>query len=142
MPVYYMNEGAFELPDASLKDRTTHVIEVTPDGHELTLVVCRATLPEGKSLRQVAQIRILDELSRLSGYTVLEEREASWAEVPALEFTSRWRHEGRAFYQQQAHLVLGGTWTYFALSTPFESRAAADAWFQRIRESLRLRSAD
>jgi hypothetical protein len=137
-----MNEGAFEVPDAAVTDRTTHAIEATLGGHELTLIVCRSRLPAGKSLRQAAQLRVLDEMERLSGYAVLEEREASWAEVPVLELTSRWRHEGRAIYQQQAHLLLGGAWIYFALSTAFEGRAAADAWFRRIRESLRLRSED
>jgi hypothetical protein len=138
--VYYMNEGAFELPDAAVNDRTTHVVEARDGEHDLTLVVVRSPLPEGKSVRHVAQLRVLDELARLSGYAVLGEREASWAGVPALEFTSRWRHEGRAIYQQQAHLALGATWIYFAVSTTFEGRAAADAWFERIRESLRLRS--
>jgi hypothetical protein len=140
--VYYMNEGAFELPDAPATDRTTHVIQTTVGGHELTLAVVRTRLPEGKSLRQVAQHRVLDEMELLSGYSVLEEREASWAGVPVLEIASRWRHEGKVVYQQQAHLVLRGTWIYFALSTPSDGRAAADAWFSRIRESIRLRSED
>jgi len=139
--IYYMNEGAFELPDVAA-DRTTHVIELREGGHDLTLVVVRAPLPEGQSLRQVAQLRVLDEHARLSGYQVLGERETSWAGVPALETASRWRHEGRAIYQQQAHLALGATWIYFALSTPLEGKDTADAWFERIRESLRLRSAD
>jgi hypothetical protein len=144
--VYYMNEGAFELPDAAVTDRTTHVIEARssshPPDHDLTLVVVRAPLPAGKSLRQIVQGRVLDEMARLSGYSVLAEREVPWAGVPALELTSRWRHEGRAIYQQQAHLALGGVWIYFALSTPFEGRTAADTWFEQIRESLRLRSDD
>jgi hypothetical protein len=140
--VYYMNEGAFELPDAAVTDRTTHVIEAREGDHDLTLVVVRAPLPAGKSLRQIAQGRVLDEMARLSGYSVLAEREVAWAGVPALELTSRWRHEGRAIYQQQAHLALGGVWIYFALSTPFEGRTAADTWFEQIRDSLRLRSND
>jgi hypothetical protein len=136
--VYYMNEGAFELPDA-LRDRTTHVVEMVEDGHDLTLVVVRAPLPEGKSLRQVAQLRVLDEHTRLSGYGVLAERESAWAGVPALEMASRWRHEGRIIYQQQAHLVVGSVWIYFALSAPMDGRATADAWFDRMRETIRLR---
>ena len=135
-----MNEGAFELPAAAVTDQTTHVVEARQGEHTLTLVVCRAAQPAGKSLRQLAQGRVLDEMARLAGYSVLAEREASWDGVPALEIGSRWRHEGRAIYQQQAHLSLGGRWIFFALSTPFEGRAAADAWFDQIRESLRLRS--
>jgi hypothetical protein len=134
-----MNEGAFELPDAASSDRTTHVVTVEEEGHELTLVVCRSPLPAGKSLRQAAQGRVLDEMARLSGYTVTDERESSWAGVPTLEITSRWRHEGRAFHQRQAHLAPGSVWIFFALSAPFAGRAGADAWFERIRGTLRLR---
>lgn len=137
-----MNEGAFELPDAAVLDRTTHVVESQQGEHTLTLVVVRFPHPAGKTLRQLAQGRVLDEMARLSGYSVLEERETTWAGAPALEIASRWRHEGRAIYQQQAHLAQGGTWMYFALSTAFEARDKADAWFDQIRESLRLRADD
>jgi hypothetical protein len=143
--VYYTNEGAFELPDAAMTDRTTHVVEARQGDHLMTLVVCRAPVPAGKSLRQLAQGRILDEMARLSGYGVLQERESvdgGWDGVPVLEVASRWRHEGQAIYQQQAHLALGGTWIFLALSTPFANRAAADTWFDQIRASFRLRSAD
>ena len=135
-----MNEGAFELPDVDLRDRTTHVLEAEDGGHGLTLVVVRTPLPEGKSLRQVAQLRVLDEMGRLSGYAVLAEKEASWSGLPALEFASRWRHEGQAIYQQQGHLALGGTWICLALSAVFEAQAVVDTWFDRIRATFRLRS--
>jgi hypothetical protein len=137
-----MNEGSFELPDAAVADRTTHVIEARQGEHALTLVIVRGPHPEGKTLRQLAQGRVLNEMSRLSGYSVIEEREAAWDGVPALEIASRWRHEGRVLYQVQAHLTIDGTWLYFALSTHVEGRAAADAWLDRIRESLRLRADD
>ena len=137
---YYMNEGAFELPDVDFRDRTTHVLEADVGGHSLTLVVVRSTLPEGKTLRQMAQLRVLDEMQRLAGYTVLAEREASWSGQPALEFASRWRHEGRVIYQQQGHLALGATWIYLALSACFEAQAVVDTWFEHIRETFRLRS--
>ncbi len=137
-----MNEGAFELPLAPITDRTTHVLEVQQGEHMLALVVVRSPQPAGKTLRQLAQGRVLEEMTRLSGYSVIEEREASWNGVPVLEIASRWRHEGRAIYQQQGHLSLGSVWMYFALSTVFEARAKADAWLDRIRGSLRLRSDD
>ena len=140
MSVYYMNEGAFELPDVDLKDRTTHVLEAEDGGQSLTLVVVRSTLPEGKTLRQMAQLRVLDEMGRLPGYTVIAETETSWSGLPALEFRSRWRHEGRVIYQQQGHLGLGATWIYLALSAVLEAQAVVDAWFDRIRETFRLRS--
>ena len=140
-----MNEGAFELPDAAVEDRTTHVVEAPNGEHSMTLIVCRAPVPVGKSLRQLAQGRVLDEMTRIPGYSVIEERESeglAWDGMPVLEVTSRWRHEGRAIYQQQAHLSLGSVWMYFALSTVFEARAKADAWLDQIRGSLRLRSDD
>jgi hypothetical protein len=139
VPIYYMNEGSFELPGVAIADRTTHVVETKHPDHDVTLVVCRSAFPAGKSVRQLARGRVLDEMTRLAGYTVLEEREALWAEVPAVELTSRWRHEGRVFYQQQAHLGLTDTWLFFAMSAPIEHRAPCDAWFEQIRSSLRIR---
>ncbi len=136
-----MNEGAFELPEI-LRDRTTQLVELRDGGHELTLAVVRAPLPEGQSLRQMVEARVLDEQARLSGYKRLDERESSWAGVPALEATARWRFEGRAIYQQQAHLLVGGTWICFALTAPFDAKDAVDARFDQLRDSLRLRSAD
>jgi hypothetical protein len=141
-----MNEGAFEVPGTSVTDRTTHVVNARRGDHDLSLVVVRLPVPQGRSLRQLAQGRVLDEMARLSGYSVLEEREsegeAAWDGLPALEVASRWRHDGKAVYQKQAHLALSGTWIYFALSTLFEGRAEADAWFDQIRSTLRLRSVD
>jgi len=137
-----MNEGAFELPEQGAVDRTTHVIESGAGEHTLTLVVCRAPLPGGKSLRQAAQARVLDELTRLSGYGVTAERETSWDGMPTLEYTSRWRHEGKVIHQQQAHLAPHGRWIYFALSAQATARTAADAWFDRIRDTIRLRNQD
>ncbi len=143
MAVYYMNEGAFDLPaGAAVRDWTTHVVQVRQGEHDVKLAVCRAHLPEGKSLRQLSQGRVLDEMARLPGYSVLDEREASWAGVPVLEYTSRWRHDERAYYQQQAHLALGGVWLFLAASASFDGRAAVDAWFDQIRESFRLRAHD
>ena len=135
-----MNEGAFELPAVAMTDRTTHVVEVKRGPHPLTLVVCRFPLLAGKSLRQVAQLRVAEEMDRLDGYSIVAEGDAAWDAVPALEFTSRWRHDGGVVYQRQAYLALGGRWLLFALSTAFEGRAGADAWFEQIRESVRLRS--
>jgi hypothetical protein len=140
MPTYHMNEGAFELPDGAVTDRTTHVVEARVGGHVLTLVVVRSPLPEGKSLRQVAQLRVLDEMSRLAGYRVTAEEETGISGLPALEFTSRWRHDGGVVHQRQVHFVRGRTWIYLALSAKLAGREAADAWFDQIRRSIRLRT--
>jgi hypothetical protein len=136
-----MNEASFELPGAEIVDRTTHVVETKhPDHDDVTLVVCRAAFPPGKSVRQLARGRVMDEMARLEGYAVLEERDALWAELPAVEMTSRWRYQGRTIYQQQAHLGLLDTWIFFAMSAPMESRGPCDAWFEQVRGSLQLRS--
>lgn len=140
MSAYYTNESAFELPDAVVTDRTTHVIEARQGEHTLTLAIVRGPHPEGKSLRQLAQGRVLDEMARLPGYHVLGEQEASWDGSVALEIASRWRHQGRVIYQQQAHLTIGGRWVYYALTASVEAQAKADAWFDLIRRSFRLRS--
>jgi hypothetical protein len=65
--------------------------------------------------------------------------ETSWGGCPAVEITSAWRHEGRSVYQRQAHFALGRRAMHFALSTSADGAAAADAWFEEIRASLRLR---
>ncbi len=135
-----MNEGAFDLPDdMEVVDRTTHFVRVHRQGHDLTLVVARAHLPPGGTLRQVADARVLDEASRLSGYQVVREAASSWDGCPAIEITSTWRHEGRAIYQHQAHFAQGSRAMHLALSTSADGSAAADAWFEEIRGSLRLR---
>jgi hypothetical protein len=139
-PTYYMNEGAFDLPDGiEADDRTTHVVQVRRQGFELTLVVVRAPLPPGKTIRQIADARVLDEAARLSRYQVLGDIETSWDGCPAVEITSTWRHEGRTIHQRQAHFALGSRAMHFALSTSLDGRAAADEWFEEIRASLRRR---
>lgn len=136
-----MNWAAFELPEAGIKDRTTHVVEIAHPEHEgITLVVYHEDFPPGKNLTQLAASRVAEEMARLKGYSVIERTETEWAGTPAVEVASRWRHEGKVIYQRQAHLAVEGTWTYFALSGPFAARETCDAWLERIRGSLRLRS--
>jgi hypothetical protein len=135
-----MNWAAFELPEVPLVDRTTHVIEVKhPEHEDVALVVCRIDFPAGKTLRELVAGRVADEMARLSGYTVLENADAEWVGVPAVEVCSRWRHDGKVIYQRQAHFAAGDAWTFFALSGPLASRAACDAWMEQIKRSLRLR---
>lgn len=141
MPTYYANWAAFELPDARCTDRTTHLVEIDhPDHPGVQLVVYRGDFPEGKTLRQLVAGRVAEEMARLDGYGVIESVEVAWADAPAVEITSRWRHDGKAFYQRQAHLVVEDAWTYFALSGPFTSREVIDGWLAKIRASLRVRS--
>jgi hypothetical protein len=137
---YYMNWAAFELPDPAA-DRTTHVVELPHPRHPgITLVIYHEDFPAGKTLTDLVAARVADETIRLAGYGVLERTETEWAGQPALEVASRWRHEGRAIYQRQAHLAVGSTWTSFALIGPVEAREICDAWLDGVRQSLRLRS--
>jgi hypothetical protein len=140
---YYMDEGAFDLPGIGFEDHTTHHLEATIPGQgTVGLVVYRARLPGGKSLRELVKDHTAEEGKRLSGYAVLEQQDAAWAEAPAIEVASRWRHEGKVIYQRKAHLAVGDTWMFFALSGPFEAREACDGWLAQIRTSIRLRTAD
>ena len=104
------------------------------------VVVCREEHPQGKTLREVVASRVAAEMTRLTGYSVIENVETEWGGAPAIEVISRWRHEGEIVYGRQAHFVDGDTWTMFSLSGPWASREACDGWLADIRASLRLRS--
>lgn len=141
MSTYYMNWAAFELSTAEAVDRTTYNIQIRhPDHENIRLVIWYMEAPLGKTLRQLAASRVAEEMARLSGYTILEQREVPWGDAPALEIASRWRHAGAAHYQRQAHFITDDLWRSFSLGGPLASRAACDEWFEQIRTSLRLRS--
>lgn len=143
MAKYTMNEGTFELPDLELEDRTVQLFELRlPSGEELGLLVCRATLPEGKTLREVVEVHLTEEARKLGGYKILDEREANWGGAPALEVCARWRNEGEVLYQRQAHLAAGGTWLLFGTTAPLSVRDEADAIFNRMLASLRFFGTD
>jgi hypothetical protein len=143
MATYYMNEGAFEVPEGAFVDRTVHALEAAhPEHGDVSLLVRRVPFPEGKTLRELVQARLDVEKQHLAGYTIIEEREAAWAGAPALEIAVRWRHEGKVLYQRQAHFALDATWMSFSVRSPFESRAACDGWLAQIRDSVRLRDGD
>lgn len=143
MPRYTTNEGSFELPDLPLEDRTVQLFEVAlPNGGELGLLVCRSPLPEGKTLREVVEAHVAEEALKLGGFKILEERDALWGGVPAIEICSRWRNEGEVLYQRQAHLASGGLWLLFGTTAPLSVRGQADAIFDRMLGSVRFFGAD
>lgn len=140
MSTFYMNWAAFELATAEVVDRTTYTVEIRhPDHEKIRLVIWYMPAPLEKTVRQLAAQRVAEEMARLDGYTVLEQREVSWCDTAALEVASRWRHQGAAYYQRQAHFVPDGLWRSFSLAGPLASRAACDEWFEQIRTSLRMR---
>src|SRR5215472_7603061 len=127
MAVYHLDEGAFDLPDLGFQDRTVHTLEARiAGGKELGLLVARAEIPLGKSLRDLVAEHLLNEAKRLGGYSILDEQESVIAGVPAIEVRSRWRHAGTVFYQRQAHLVALHTWLIFAMTTPLSAQAIGD----------------
>ncbi|HVY46712.1 MAG TPA: DcrB-related protein [Minicystis sp.] len=137
MSRYVMNFGTFELGGAELADLTTHVLEVRhPDHEQVALVVFKKAIPEGGTLRELVAGRVADEMVRLAGYAVLSDAEVPWGGALARDVATRWRHEGRVLYGRQAHVELDATWIAFAMSAPFESRDACDAWFDEIMQSF------
>ncbi|HEY4119381.1 MAG TPA: DcrB-related protein [Byssovorax sp.] len=137
---YLANDFSIELPEPAFEDQTNHVFEVKlREGEVAGLVVMRRRLPEGQTLREAIQARILEEAKRFSGYSVLGEREATVAAGPVFEVRARWRHDTRTIYQRQAHLLDGGVWMILAMRTPFGDSALCDRWMDDIVGSLELR---
>jgi len=136
-----MNWAVFELSTAEIEDRTTYNLQLEhPDHPDVRLVVWHVQVPIGKTVRELAARRVAEEMARLDGYTILEQREVAWRETPAIEISSRWRHAGAVYYQTQAHFAPDDTLRSFSLAGPIASRAACDAWFEDIRASIRMRS--
>src|SRR5262249_39410791 len=106
MSTYYMDWAAFEVSTAEVVDYTTYTVQIPhPDHERIRLVVWYTKIPPEKTVRQLAARRVAEEMARLEGYVVLEQREALWCDLPALEVASRWRHEGTAYYQRQVHFA-------------------------------------
>jgi hypothetical protein len=140
MSIYYMNEAAFDLPDASFVDRTVTYLEgKAPSGVPVVLLVERAPFPEGKSLRQAVTDVVKDAKKRLRKYEVLFEREAEMADQVAIELGVRWRDDDGVVYTRQTHFVLGSTLMTVAGEVPLEEREFCDAYVDHVVESLRPR---
>lgn len=142
MATYYMNEGAFDLLELGLgfEDVTTHVLDTRhPEHGDVAVVVRRARFPADKSLRDVVQKHLEEEKARLDSYTVIEERAGEVHGAPLLEVAVRFRAEGVAHYERQAHLSLPDAWMLLAVNTNVGARASCDAWLGDMLASLRLR---
>jgi hypothetical protein len=139
MATYFTNEGAFDLPEVGFVDRTVHLFELQlEDGGEVGLIVCRTKMPPGKTLREVVEVHVTHEAKKLGGFKILEERDATWAGVPAIEVCSRWRSDGKVIYQRQAHLAASDTWILFGLTGPFTERDGCDRLMDGVLSSFRL----
>lgn len=141
MATYFTNEGAFDLPEVGFTDRTVHLFEATDEAGDLGLMIVRTNMPEGKSLRELVEAHIIDEAKKLGGFKILEQREAFWAGVPAIEICSRWRSDGQVMYQRQVHLAAQGLWLLFASTAPLAEQVACDKIMDHVLTSFRLHSA-
>jgi hypothetical protein len=141
MADYFMNELSFALPpDGETRDWTSHVLRLRQNGHPMLLAINRGLLPAGKSLRQLAQMRVVEEYQRFKGYAVLDQRETEWSGRPALELSSRWRDGDRIVYEEQAHLAIGERWLFFTVGGPIAGRAEVAGCLAHLRETFRARS--
>ncbi|MFT3767413.1 MAG: DcrB-related protein [Minicystis sp.] len=140
MATYYMNDGAFELPDAGFEDLTVHRLRAPlPGGEEIGLVIARAQIPEGKSLREVVQHQLQHEATHLPGHAVISSKEGRIAGAPAMDVRCRYRRENEAFYARQIHVAAFDTWIAFVMSGPITEREACDRHLESVVSSLRLR---
>ncbi|APR81786.1 Hypothetical protein A7982_07135 [Minicystis rosea] len=140
MATYYMNDGAFDLPDTRFEDLTVHRLRAPlPDGQELGLVIARSKIPEGKSLRDVVAHQLQHEATHLPGHAVLDSEEIEVAGAPAMAVRCRFRRENEAFYARQIHVAAFDAWIAFVMSAPITEREACDRHLDHVVASLRLR---
>jgi hypothetical protein len=139
MATYFTNEGAFDLPDVGFRDRTVHLFELElEEGGEVGLIVCRSKMPPGKTLREIVEVHVTHEAKKLGGFKILDERDATWAGVPAIEVCSRWRSDGKVLYQRQTHMAIPDTWILFGLTGPIAEREGCDRMMDHVLSSFRL----
>lgn len=140
MGAYYVNEAMLTLPDVGFEDHTLHTLRATTaSGGDLDLVIRRAPIPDGKSLRAVVDAHVDGEARALLRYAVLAERESTVDGAPTLDVASRWAAPQGPVYQRQAHLCAGDLWLSFLMMAPMGERAACDAYFDEMLGSVRLR---
>jgi hypothetical protein len=140
MATFYMNEGAFDLPDLGFTDQTVHLFSAPLEGGgELGLVIARSKLPPGKTLADVVAAHVERESKTLRAFSVLSRREAQLENVPAIDVACRYRSGAEMTYQRQFHFVAYGLWLLVGTSAPLEKRAACDECLGHVLGSFRLR---
>ncbi len=140
--LYYLNEAAFELPDAGFVDRSIHRLEtVTAGGKDFTVVVIRNPLAPGKSVRDVFVEHQDRERRSLLGWTSLAEREVDIDGCPAIEACIRWKSDRGMVYQRQLHLGFDREVLVVVANGAMEEREACDATMDRIVATFRVRRA-
>lgn len=115
MTTYYVNEIAFTLPPVEVIDRSVNILEsAAPSGGEITILVQRFPVPEGKSLRELSASRVSAAMHTRAGYKVLSERETEVGGMAALEVDARWRADVGLVFVREVHFSLGPLWMVVA----------------------------
>lgn len=131
-----------DLPDGlPYVDRTVHLIEVP--GEEATalgLMIERAPIPVGKSLRDMADAKLAEQERSLRSYTVLGTTERLVNGAPAIELRARWRHPRGLVYNHVVHVAAADCCLTFTTSCRWEQADAASAWAEELLASVQLRS--
>jgi hypothetical protein len=139
---YYVDEASMELPGGlEYVDRSVNLVEVPgADGTQLALMIERAPIPVGKSLREVVLERREKSERELRGYTILDEGERVIDDVPALTTRARWRHAKGPIYNAEVHVALDGRAVTFAASCRWQHAEACDRWLEALVSSIRFRT--
>jgi hypothetical protein len=141
MASYYMNEAAFELPEAGFVDETTHALESTlPSGGKLGVFVHRRRVDPGLTLRAAVDEHIALNDTRLALYEVVDQQPVAAGGVPAIALRARYRLGGVTFEHRQLYLVRGGQRMIFAVSAPVDEVEARDEAFDALVASLAFRA--
>lgn len=142
MPNFYINEAAFDLPELGFVDETIHVLRAKAiDDGDVSVLVFRSPVSEGKSLREVVASHHDAERRTLAGYAVLFEREIEVASSLVVESALRFRGEGGMMYQRNAHLLVPDhQHLLVAVNGPFEHSELCDRTMEHVLSTLQLRT--
>jgi hypothetical protein len=137
---FYMNEAAFDLPDADIADRTVNeLIFKAGDGTSFSLTVHRQPIGPSETLASLVAANLERAQRALSSQALLFQREIEVAGVPGIEVAVQWRGEQSMLYTRQAHIALDGAWLVFAGNSPLAARAECDALLDRVLASFHPR---
>jgi hypothetical protein len=137
---FYMNEAAFDLPDAGIADRTVNeLIFEAGDGASYSLTIHRQPIQPSETLAALVAANLERALLALPSHAVLFQRELEVAGMPAIEVAVQWRGQQSMLYTRQAHLALHGAWLVFAGNAPLAARAECDALLDRVLASFEPR---
>ena len=138
---FYMNEAAFDLPDADITDGTVNeLVFHAADGASFSLTVHRQPIGPSETLASLVAANLERAQRALSSHAVLFQREIEVAGVPGIELAVAWRGEQSMLYTRQVHLALHGAWLVFAGNAPLAARAECDALLGRVLASFRPRT--